>query len=241
MEIKRLGENKIRCALSEAEIRGMGFEIDDIIGNGKMTQQFMKLVLKLVEEEEDISLEHISPMVKAELLADHSMAITFGGDSDMSFQDIMSAVNQLVGHMSPEKIEEFKGMSTNEKQQMLDDFLAKKDILTKEKKLEEKASQKDIGESLVCALKFQKLEEAVRMSKVSALPRIPQSALYRLERQYYLIIDFSTFKKEEMSGFAASAAEYDDGHISSTGKISYIVEHGDCIVKKEALQTLMQL
>ena len=33
MEIERLGENKIRCALSEEEIREMGYNIDEIIGN----------------------------------------------------------------------------------------------------------------------------------------------------------------------------------------------------------------
>ena len=85
MEIKRVGENKIRCALTEDEIREMGFDIDEIIGNGEATQKFMRVVLKIVEEQENISLENISPMVKAELLSDHSMAITFGGDSDLSF------------------------------------------------------------------------------------------------------------------------------------------------------------
>ena len=72
MEIKRVGENKIRCALTEDEIREMGFDIDEIIGNGEATQKFMRVVLKIVEEQENISLENISPMVKAELLSDHS-------------------------------------------------------------------------------------------------------------------------------------------------------------------------
>ena len=50
MEIKRVGENKIRCALTEDEIRKMGFDIDEIIGNGEATQKFMRVVLKIVEE-----------------------------------------------------------------------------------------------------------------------------------------------------------------------------------------------
>ena len=49
----------------------MGFDIDEIIGNGEATQKFMRVVLKIVEEQENISLENISPMVKAELLSDH--------------------------------------------------------------------------------------------------------------------------------------------------------------------------
>ena len=42
MEIERLGENKIRCALSEEEIREMGYNIDEIIGNTEVTQEFMR-------------------------------------------------------------------------------------------------------------------------------------------------------------------------------------------------------
>ena len=49
MEIERLGENKIRCALSEEEIREMGYNIDEIIGNTEVTQEFMRAVVELVE------------------------------------------------------------------------------------------------------------------------------------------------------------------------------------------------
>ena len=129
MEIKRVGENKIRCALTENEIRDMGFDIDEIIGNGEATQRFMRVVLKIVEEQENISLENISPMVKAELLSDHSMAITFGGDSDMSFQQLMDAISDLVSQMTPEKMQEFKSLSREDRQNVLDAFLdQKKDV-----------------------------------------------------------------------------------------------------------------
>ena len=197
MEIKRVGENKIRCALTEDEIREMGFDIDEIIGNGEATQKFMRVVLKIVEEQENISLENISPMVKAELLSDHSMAITFGGDSDLSFQQLMDAISDLVGQMTPEKMQEFRNLSKEERQGVLDAFLDQK---------------KDT-----------------------------QSSLFRLEGAYYLIMDFSKFSRDEMRAFAFGAVEYDAGRISEIGQISYIREHGDCIVKKEALQTLMAL
>ena len=46
MEIKRVGENKIRCALTEDEIREMGFDIDEIIGNGEATQKKLQIIKK---------------------------------------------------------------------------------------------------------------------------------------------------------------------------------------------------
>ena len=254
MEIKRVGENKIRCALTEEEIRDMGFDIDEIIGNGEATQKFMRVVLKIVEEHENISLENISPMVKAELLSDHSMAITFGGDSDTSFQQLMEAISDLVGQMTPEKMQEFRNLSKEERQGVLDAFLdRKKDTkeqeYTQEKENQKKSSKEEkkskkqqmINRQMVCALRFFDLDEASRMGRACFEEIFPKSSLYRLEGAYYLIMDFSKFPRDEMRAFAFGAVEYDAGRISDTGQISYIREHGDCIVKKEALQTLIAL
>ena len=118
MEIERLGENKIRCALSEEEIREMGYNIDEIIGNTEVTQEFMRAVVELVEEQGNISMQNISPVVKAELLQDHSMAITFGGDSEMSFKNLVDTVGQLMNQLAPEKLSEFRQMNKEEKQKM---------------------------------------------------------------------------------------------------------------------------
>ena len=125
MEIERLGENKIRCALSEEEIREMGYNIDEIIGNTEVTQEFMRAVVELVEEQGNISMQNISPVVKAELLQDHSMAITFGGDSEMSFKNLVDTVGQLMNQLAPEKLSEFRQMNKEEKQSAIDDFLEK--------------------------------------------------------------------------------------------------------------------
>ena len=45
MEIRRIGENQIRCALTEDEINSLGFDIDECIANSETTQQFMRVVL----------------------------------------------------------------------------------------------------------------------------------------------------------------------------------------------------
>ena len=237
MEIKRVGENKIRCALTEEEIRDMGFDIDEIIGNGEATQKFMRVVLKIVEEHENISLEN-----------------TFGGDSDTSFQQLMEAISDLVGQMTPEKMQEFRNLSKEERQGVLDAFLdRKKDTkeqeYTQEKENQKKSSKEEkkskkqqmINRQMVCALRFFDLDEASRMGRACFEEIFPKSSLYRLEGAYYLIMDFSKFPRDEMRAFAFGAVEYDAGRISEIGQISYIREHGDCIVKKEALQTLIAL
>lgn len=222
MEIEHIGGNKIRCALTEQEIRSLGFDIDQIIGDSETTQEFMRAVLGLVEEQEHIRVDGFSPMVKAELMQDHSMAITFGARKDMSFRDLMDTVSHIVSQLDPEHIEEQK--KKQKKQEAAPEPLKNKE-----------------PEPMVCALRFAALEHMCQMSRVCFPGRVPHSSLYKLDSQYYLLLDFTGFTKEEMRPFAFGTVEYDDEHYSDTGQIAYITEHGSCIMKKQAIETLMEL
>lgn len=232
MDIERMGENKIRCALTEDEINQLGFDIDEIIGNSETTQQFMRVVLGLVEEQENISMENISPMVKAELLQNHSMAITFGEESELSFKNLVDTMSHIIGQLDAkrealhEKLEEASDAKTAEKQDA--------------KQSKNKAAKKK-REPMICALKFATLENMQRMSKVCFSGKVPRSSLYKFADEYYLILDFTGFTKDEMRPFAFATVEYDEGHYSDLGQIAHIMEQGSCIIKSEALQMLMQL
>ena len=140
MEIERLGENKIRCALSEEEIREMGYNIDEIIGNTEVTQEFMRAVVELVEEQGNISMQNISPVVKAELLQDHSMAITFGGDSEMSFKNLVDTVGQLMNQLAPEKLSEFRQM--NKRKNRVLSMISSKNIRQSTARMQKRQRQK---------------------------------------------------------------------------------------------------
>lgn len=245
MEIKRLGENKIRCALSEQEISDMGFSIDDIIGNTETTQKFMREVLEMVEEHENISLEGISPMVKAELLQDHSMTITFGGDSESNFKSLVDTVNHLMSQMQPDKMKEFHDMNLEEKKQKIDEFLKE----FKESDCEENTIFDETDpdtevykEAMPFGLIFSKMDDLIHFSKLfSGQERLPENALYKLEGHYYLLMDFINFSKEELRPLAFASVEFNEAHFAEKLQIAYLKEHGQLMIKEQAIQTLMQL
>lgn len=252
MEIERLGENKIRCALSEEEIQEMGYNIDEIIGNTEVTQEFMRAVVELVEQKSDISMQNISPVVKAELLQDHSMAITFGGDSEMSFKNLVDTVGQLLNQLAPDKINEFGQMNQEEKQSAIDDFLEKyrtkysQDTKKAQAKEADKAEAEDESEvfetSVPFSLEFSSLDEVLRLIRVTPFTeKVPASSFYKFRQKYYLVMDLIHFSREELRPFAFTIVEYNSCRYAEPGQIAFIKEHGKCIVENEALQTLMQL
>ena len=218
MEIRRIGENKFRCALTEDEIRALGFCIDDIIGDSETTQRFVQTVMHLVEEHEQININDFSPMVQAEILQNHTVAVTCGTDKELSFREIMEAVNHIMSQLSPEQLAEWKRARQAEQEQ-----------------------EEQQTEPMVCAFRFAAIEEIRRMCLVCFPAALPKSGLYKLAGMYYLILDFSGFTKEQMRPFAFGAVEYDRGHSFNPGQIAHIMEQGKCIMKSEALEMLMQL
>lgn len=233
MDIKRLKNNQIRCALTEEEIEEMGFTLDEIIGNGETTQQFMKEVLEKVEEQEQIDVNLISPMVRAELLPDHTMAITFGGITEEEkkgmFGKILEMMNQMAG--KPESLQQEESMNLTE--ETAPEF---------EQRLETSDEEEVFTTSTQLALECENIDDTVRMSRLfTGKENIPQSSLYKMNEKYYLIMEFKGFSKQEIKPLAFMAVEYDNRRIATPAGIAFIKEHGKCILAQDAICDLMQL
>ena len=239
MDIKRLKGNQIRCALTEAEIEEMGFSIDEIIGNGETTQRFMKVVLEKVEEQEAIDVELLSPMVRAELLPDHSMAITFGGITEEEkkgmFGKILEMMNQMAGKMGQPGQEVAPDMASLAEH-------VEKNVPEMSDELDAAKEDEVLTKSTPLALECNSIDDAVRMSKLFlGKEKVPQSSFYKTEEKYYLIMDFKGFSKQEMKPLAFTSVEYNNRRIATPAGIAYIKEHGKCILAQDAICDLVQL
>jgi adapter protein MecA 1/2 len=211
----------------------MGFEIDDIIGNSETTQKFMRLVMEILEEEEHIDMENISPIVKAELLQDHSMTITFGGDMDFPPQTLLETMRRLLESFASGAATEIPDNS------LLGDMLKEAAGDNADSKTDKSDDSDD--NSMICALEFAGMNELLGMVRVCFGDKLPVSALYKLDDKYYLILDFDGWKKDELRTFVFGTVEYDQAHFSELSRITYIMEHGKCINDGRALEMLRQL
>lgn len=231
MEIKRVGENKVRCALTEAEIQKLGFDLDEIIGDSERTRQFVRVVLGIIEKHMEVA--DVSTMVQAELLQNHSMAITFGMKTDFPYQEsgqthIYEIEQQEAGQKEPktgasEKLR--KNAQTSDTQGQG----------------EKQEAKRRMSEVMVCAMRFERLEDMCRMSRVCFPGKVPASRLYKLQGSYYLLLNFAGFTKDEMRPFVFGTVEYDNGHYSDAAQLAFIREHGICMMKRNAVEMLMQL
>lgn len=239
MEIKRINDSQVRCAITEQEIMEMGFNIDEIIGNTEETQKFMRVLLEKIEEQESIDVDLLSPMVRAELLQDHSMTITFGGITEEEKRSMFDKVLDMMERLSDKKGSD--DVSKPVKKGAPSQGADKNTVM--EKTIEQTVGEPDIFmQKTPYALEFQDMNTAIRLSKLFlGQDKIPQSEYYKMNGKYYLLMELKRFSKARLRPFAFAAVEYSARHIASETGVSYVREHGTCILKKDAIRTLMQL
>ena len=112
MEFSREGNNIIRCVISEEEIEELGYTIDDIISNSSRTQQFMNQIFDLAEQEFDTKFELGIKSVRADIMPDHTISLTFSEHpgTEGVMDHIKDIVNGLLNTIPKQKWDEIKGI-----------------------------------------------------------------------------------------------------------------------------------
>ncbi|SES01134.1 adaptor protein MecA [Lachnobacterium bovis] len=72
-----MGNHTIQCVVTEEEIIGLGYTMDDIMSNGEKTQEFMHHIFNMAEKEFHIDLELGVKKVRANFRPNHTIALTF--------------------------------------------------------------------------------------------------------------------------------------------------------------------
>lgn len=217
MEFSRDGNNIIRCVISEEEIEELGYTIDDIISNGRRTQQFMNQIFDLAEQEFDTKFELGIKSVRADILPDHTISLTFsehpGTEGVMDqLKDIM---NGLLGSVSKQKLEELTSVS----------------------------KQEESGQpaKIVVLFAFEELDTLMRYAKQVKVEDVPFNQLYKFDGIYFLMMDMTDSKEEDVRKLSALTDEYAADIFVGAEKRSFIYEHGTEIIKERAIEQLREI
>ena len=225
MEFSRDGNNIIRCVISEEEIEELGYTLDDIISNGRRTQQFMNHIFDLAEQEFDTKFDLGIKSVRADILPDHTISLTFSEQpgTEGVMDHIKDIVNGLINSIPKQKLDELKGISD---------------------KAESGFMEKVTGEKppkIVVLFAFEELDTLMRYAKQVILEEIPFNQLYKFDGVYFLMIDMTDCKEEDARMLSALTDEYAADIFVGAEKRAFIYEHGKEIIKEKAIEQLREV
>lgn len=241
MDIKRINEHQVRCAITEEEIAEMGFDINDVIANTEETQKFMRVLLEKIEEQEVIDMEHLSPMVRAELFPDHTMNIIFGSGAEANPKQMFDELIDLIEGWNKKRKEEDEKEAAPKQEEIIAseavDKVLGKDVNPFYK--EDDETDTYFSDFTALALECDSLDKVIYLSRL--FEEIPSSELYKMNENYYLLMDLSFLSKEKFRPVAFAATEYNCRPIAKEKVFAHIREHGKCIIAKKAIEQLIQL
>lgn len=108
MKFSRDEKNRIRCVITEEEIEDLGYSIDEIISNGTRTQEFMNRIFDMAEDELQMKLDLGIKTVRADLLPDHTLSLTFSSHPapEGVLEHIKDIVSGLMHSLPQQKLDE---------------------------------------------------------------------------------------------------------------------------------------
>jgi len=222
MEFSREGNNIIRCVISEEEIEELGYTIDDIISNSSRTQQFMNQIFDLAEQEFDTKFELGIKSVRADIMPDHTISLTFSEHpgTEGVMDHIKDIVNGLLNTIPKQKWDEIKGI--------------------KEKGVLDSKDNTEVPKIIVL-FAFEDLNILMRYAKQVQVDNIPFNQLYKFEGIYFLMMDMTDSQEADVRKLSALTDEYAADIFVGAEKRAFIYEHGEVILKERAIEQLREI
>ena len=225
MEFSRDGNNIIRCVISEEEIEELGYTIDDIISNGIRTQQFMNQIFDMAEQEFDTKSELGIKSVRADILPDHTISLTFSEHpgTEGVMDHIKDIVNGLLNTIPKQKWDEIKAI--------------------KDKETSNGSEEADLKQALkiIVLFAFEELDTLMRYAKQVKVENIPFNQLYKFDGIYFLMMDMTDSNESDVKMLSALTDEYAADIFVGAEKRAFIYEHGKEIIKERAIETLREI
>ncbi|SES08644.1 adaptor protein MecA [Lachnobacterium bovis] len=245
MEFSRVGQHTIKCVITEDEITGLGYSIDDIMSNGDKTQEFMNHIFDLAEQEFDMDFELGVKTVRADFLPNHTVSLTFSEKKGESVTDhIKDLVNGLLNAIPQDKWDEIKPYAQDESYSETKGDNSSSSSKREQKKqnnssssLNEKVEETEIS-YVVAMMSFSDFSCLENFAKRVNLETRVDNSLYKIKNKYVLVLDLSDCEEEEVLHLSVLADEYSDKIEVGPERESYIREHGKCIIVRQAIDSL---
>ena len=211
MKIERISENQLKLTLTKDDLKERDIKLEDLITPSEKTQKLFRDIMEQALDEEDFVSENTPLMVEAVPMGTEGIMI------------IVTKVNN----------KDKKGGSTADLLQQ-----AQETRRWKKKPLDtlEHADEKN---SDILIYSFPTLDDVIHVSLRLDGSFKGESAVYKNEGKYFLVLQGDTYTAEESSAeLELILKEYGQKHVSTPLAKYYLLEHGETLIANKAVKAL---
>lgn len=225
MRFKRINVDTVRCIVSETELIENGLQMDDFLQNDGKTEEFLRKIVSMAEEEVGFKVQGGPLSVQVAVLPEHLLALTFSERPDSNIlsllQNLKSAVDSLSG-MGNKLGEDEEGSDAGESDTLVEGC-----------------------DQRLYILEFPNMDQIITYAKSIVLEEPVVSSVFRLQERgassYYLLIERNGLGDKEICRVISASVEFMKDASADMHKAAYLAEHGTCVLRKDALEVLQKL
>lgn len=225
MRFKRISTDTVRCIITQDELKENGLEMDDFLSNNSRTEDFLRKMIALAEQEVGFKVQGGPLTIQVAVLPENKLALTFSEKQGNNFLELLEGLRAAMSNLS-NAVNDKKKEQKKEKKDAAFATADKKDVY-----LLEFSDLKSL--QAFCAGIAENIEEQLQMD----------SELYLLEEEnsYCLILRRGEMDEKQVCQVMSASIEFMDAVSAHEGQVAYIREHGRCVLKDHAISQLQSL
>lgn len=236
MKFKRIDVETVRCLVSEEELNENGLNMDDFLESGQKTEDFLRKIVTLAQEEVGYKVPGGSMSVQASILPNRVLSLTLSEKSN-GILDVLKNLKNMVT-----KLSEAVQSDDTEAFRAILEALGATD--TRER-IGQTPENPTAGGRVKAAyqLEFDSFDKILRYAESVYLEVPVDNLVYHLPRngRYYLVIQKGRLTEDQMCRLLSAALDFALAIYSDTALLAYLDEHGEKIIAEEAIQTIQRL
>ncbi len=259
MIVVKMNENTVECSITAQELHEIGLTPDAVMRGDKRS-------MKLLEELNKEVIDQLSFDPAKEVLMMSRGPQADGGIRvhavKMNNDDIQNAADQaraaaweVLNTITQDRVDEIKEESGVKKGEALNSLM--RDVTRQiyqvygdstgdKESLEDSSLQPEVSDVPLSdygsyLMVFYTMEEAIRFAHVIQGMPVEDSALYKMDGDYYFHFGLRTKEKKNIYAFRKTAAEYTDDLWINSPVEAHITEVGDVVIGENALEKLAGL
>ena len=232
MKFKRINTDTVRCLISEEELNENGLELDDFLNNKGKTEDFVRRIISMAEQEVDYKVQGGPVSVQVAVLDNRTLALTL---SEKQEQNIMEMIKNL--RSAVEVLKEVTDQNAD---------TAKQSEPAQEKagkSIEELINESGRLDRDVYELEFASLDHFMRYCSSVDLDVPVENSLYKLKSngRFYLLLCKEPLTDPELCKLLGASLDFAEAIYSDGRMKAYLEEHGQLILRRQAMQQIREL
>lgn len=232
MKFQKINDKVIRCVISREELNSRGIDIDDLMDNRGKAEEFLRYVLNQARFEVDYQ-------TSGDIL-NVQMSVMHDGEISMMISEDHNAAIRAVAEQFHKKITEFQAVLEQAKKAAAEENRITDK--TKEKVIKSLLDHTKDSEEIEFDFwtKLSSIEQCIEISFALSDLEDTVSDLYKYNGSYY--INISVFiQKSMIAKNVFIMSEFSESLNAQPSPSFVIKEHGDLIIKGDALSVLREL